>query len=73
MRIKKRTTALALALSVTIGSMATSGVSVAAPAAPTVLAGQFCSKADLGKVVRADNGATVKCTHVDGYNRWVVK
>ena len=46
----------------------------AAPSrAALVQPGQFCKTADLGKVVKAENGKTVKCQHVDGYNRWVVK
>lgn len=77
MRVRKMFGAAVLAVSVVLGG-STVGASVvqAAPvvaAAPTVLAGQFCKQADLGKVVTADNGKTVKCTRVDGYNRWVIK
>jgi hypothetical protein len=68
-------TAVALALSIG-GTFVAGEVVHAAPGvatAPMVLAGQFCKQVDLGKVVTADNGKTVKCVHKDGYNRWIVK
>lgn len=40
---------------------------------PTYLAGQFCKKSDLGKVVKADNGAMIKCVQDRNRTRWVVK
>ena len=77
MRIRRSLGAAAVALSVAmggiIGSAGAVGAAPAASAAPAVLAGQFCKKADVGKIETADNGAQVQCRDVDGYNRWVVK
>lgn len=49
------------------------GALVELPAAPTYLAGQFCKKMDLGKVVKADNGAMIKCVQDGSRTRWLVK
>ena len=86
MRIRRVLGAVALATSVSVGgvtagaaaapSMHTAPQDIASPQAvalPTVLAGQFCKQADLGKVVTADNGKRVKCVNDRGYNRWVIK
>lgn len=77
MKLRRMLGSAVLAVSIALGgSVATASFVDAAPVvatAPTVLAGQFCKKADLGKVVTADNGKTVKCSYVDGYHRWVIK
>lgn len=86
MRIRRVLGAFALATSVSAGgvtagalaapSMHTAPQGIAVPqavGAPTVLAGQFCKSADLGKVVIADNGKRVKCVNDRGHNRWVIK
>jgi hypothetical protein len=70
-KVRRKVGALALALGLSIGGLATAAG--AAPVSKVVLAGQFCKTTDLGKVVKADNGKTVKCTTVNGYNRWVIK
>ncbi len=78
MKVRSRVAGLALAMSVALGGLAaTSEVVGAAPSVQsraTVLAGQFCKKTDLGKVVTADNGVKVICKKdADGRNRWIVK
>jgi hypothetical protein len=77
MKIRTRLAGAAVALTVAMGGVSLAAESVtAAPAVQsrgTVLAGQFCAKADVGKVVTASNGAKVICKNVNGYNRWVVK
>lgn len=74
MKIRSRAAGAMLALTVALGGASLAATDVAAVVArPTVLAGQFCAKADVGKVVTASNGAKVICKNVNGYNRWVVK
>jgi hypothetical protein len=79
MKVRSRVAGAVVALSIALGGMAaTSNVVGAAPSGQStvmagVKAGQFCAKADVGKVVTASNGVKVICKNVDGYNRWVVK
>ena len=85
MRIRRVLGAVALAASVSVGgvtagalaapSMHTAPQGIAAPravGAPTVLAGQFCTRSDLGRVATADNGTRVKCVNDRGFDRWVI-
>lgn len=77
MKIRRFLAATAVGVSLAFGgTVVGADIVSAAPSAntaPSVLAGQFCKKADLGKVVTASNGATVKCTNQGQYDRWVVK
>lgn len=77
MKIRRFVAAAALGIGLTVGSAPVlADVVAAAPtavSAQTVLAGQFCKAVDVGKVVTADNGKTVKCVNEGRYNRWVVK
>ena len=74
MKVRSRIVGAVVALGVALGGVSAISEEAGAVAAKPTKAGQFCAKADVGKVVTASNGVKVICKKdADGRNRWIVK